>query len=625
MPARLLVPCGLLALALALGAACGDETSSGAGPAGIEDAGAPYTDAGAEARDGAAATDLGSPPQADAGGADEGTPDAGERSEDAGPDPTEALFDPTRLLRVELELDPGDWDTLRFQRRTIIDIIGPGCMEGPAHDPFTWFEAAVTVDGTRLERVGLRKKGFLGSLSDTKPSLKLKMDRYVDGQRLAGAERMTLNNNRQDPSHLHQCLGYELFRAAGLPAARCSFASVAVNGVELGIYTHLDSIKKPFLRRWFADDEGALYEGALSDFRPAWTNTFERKTNEDQADRSDLQAVVDALDAPDAELLQRLDAVIDVEQFLTFWAAEALVAHWDGYAGNRNNFYLYRDPAQGRFVFIPWGIDGAFRLPAEPPGRRSRPESVFGAGLLAYRLYALEASRARYMERLRWLLDTVWDEAALLAEIDRVVALLQPALTAAEAEPFLPAVEQVRQFVRGRYLDLHTEMALGPAWLPYPPAEEPCWLEAGHVSVGFDTRWGTHPAADIFRSGSCVMNAQYAGQEVRDLAGGAAAGIEPEGHDAGRAVLLFLSPLPDGGFIALQVLTNPRLIQAERPVALDWGETVAVFFYLEPGWAAPQLLGYVGGGALRLDIASTEPGGAVVGRVEGTLLAPPQP
>ncbi len=608
-----------LLLLVALGG-CDDDTGSAAQPAGGSDSG--LADLGTQDPDLGAAPDAGRPPadsELDGGqGAQDAAADSGPE-----PDPTAALFDMGRVLRVEIELAADDWDTLRYQRRTIIDIIGPGCMDGPAFDPFTWFEASVTVDGERLERVAVRKKGFLGSLSDTKPSLKLKFDKYVDGQRLQGAQRMTLNNDRQDPSHLHQCLGYEVFRAAGLPAARCSYASVSVNGVELGIYSHLDSIKKPFLRRWFADDEGALYEGALSDFRPAWTNTFERKTNEERADRSDLQAVVEALEAPDDELVERLEAVIDLDEFFTFWAAEALIAHWDGYAGNRNNFYLYRDPAQDRFVFIPWGIDGAFRLPAEPPERRRVPESVYAAGLLAYRLYALPSTRSRYHERLRWLLDEVWDAEELLTRIDTLVGLMQPALTPVEVERHPAAVEQVRHFVRTRRLDLHTELALGPPELPYPPGDPPCWAQTGQVAVRFETRWGTHPAPDVFRAGSCVVDAEYSGEQVEDLAGGASAGIEPEGHDAGRAVLIFLAPLPDGGFVGLHVMTHPHKIAPSEPVELDWVETVAAIFYLEPGWPQPELLGYIGDGQLVFDIASTEPGAAIVGRLEGVVLSPP--
>ena len=49
-----------------------------------------------------------------------------------------------------------------------------------------------------------------------KPSLKVRFDKYADGQQLAGLSRLTLNNMLQDPGYLTACLGYGVMRAAGL-------------------------------------------------------------------------------------------------------------------------------------------------------------------------------------------------------------------------------------------------------------------------------------------------------------------------------------------------------------------------------------------------------------------------
>ena len=89
---------------------------------------------------------------------------------------------------------------------------------------------------------------------------------------MSGLTRFTLNNAKQDPSYVNQCIGYDLFRAAGVPAPRCNFANVTVNGENLGLYVHVESVKKPYLRQYFASDEGNLYEGTLSDFRDGWTD-----------------------------------------------------------------------------------------------------------------------------------------------------------------------------------------------------------------------------------------------------------------------------------------------------------------------------------------------------------------
>ena len=61
-------------------------------------------------------------------------------------DPTQALFPADRAIVVEVTMDPDHWDALRAQTRTIIDILGPACGEGPYESPFTYFPATVTVE-----------------------------------------------------------------------------------------------------------------------------------------------------------------------------------------------------------------------------------------------------------------------------------------------------------------------------------------------------------------------------------------------------------------------------------------------------------------------------------------------
>ena len=155
-------------------------------------------------------------------------------------DPRDAYFDLDRVLDISIEIDVEDWNTLRHQTRTLADVfaeIEEYGLSRPFASIYTWFSATVTVDGQTHADVGVRKKGFVGSQSSTKPSLKLRFDKYVDGQSLPGdMSRMTLNNSVQDPSMVNTCLSYLVFAAAGNPAPRCNFATVSVNGADLGLY-----------------------------------------------------------------------------------------------------------------------------------------------------------------------------------------------------------------------------------------------------------------------------------------------------------------------------------------------------------------------------------------------------
>ncbi|MEZ4366923.1 MAG: CotH kinase family protein [Kofleriaceae bacterium] len=306
------------------------------------------------------ATACGEPP---ATTPDAELPDAAAPAVDAGPgyEAADWLFDDTHVLTVELTLAPADWDALRTQSRNVLSVLGEGCGEAPAVSPFTYVPATITIDGATTAQVGLRKKGFLGSLDPIRPSLIVDFDRYVDGQAFSGLRKLTLNNNKQDPGLVDQCLGYQLFAAAGVPAPRCTFAAVSVNGEDLGVYTHVERVEPPMLARHFADASGTLFEGTLSDFRDGWMGTFEPKTNEGAPDVAALERVRAALAlADDDAMAAAVEAAVDVDRFLRFWAIETMTAHWDGYAGNDNNFFVYADPTGGKLTFLPWGTDQLF-------------------------------------------------------------------------------------------------------------------------------------------------------------------------------------------------------------------------------------------------------------------------
>ena len=389
-----------------------------------------------------------------------------------GKDPSETLFDPATIVEVDIVMDAADWNDIRTQTRDLSKVFGPGCRSEPFFSPFTYVPATVTVNGEELQSVGVRKKGFLGSLDNQKPSLKISFDEYVADQELFGMNRLTLNNNKQDPSQIRQCVAYSLFLSAGIPAPRCNFAQVNVNGRELGVFSNVESIKKRFIARHFDDNDGRLYEGTLSDFAPDWINTFEAKTNKDDPDRSDLIAVQTALEETDEELETALSKVINIDRFMTYWALEAMINHGDGYALNRNNFYIYNDPTTGLLEFIPWGADQVLR-----PFTKFGDSLTFVESILTRRLYQLPATQQQYVTEVQAQFDAIWSEVNILEEIDRMEVLIGTIANDEHAgdEWFDLAVEVeiVRQFVRTRRAVLESVLN-EPPYFDKPPPIWPC-------------------------------------------------------------------------------------------------------------------------------------------------------
>lgn len=395
------------------------------------------------------------------------------------------IFPTDRVIDVQITVSQRDWDTIRYQSRDFMSALNEKRQFGPLDHPYTYVEASVSIDGVVFPKVGLRKKGFIGSQSHTRPSLKIRLN-HIDKQAgIEGLTNLTLNNNKQDTSQVSQFMGYALFNAIGSPAPRCAYAKVTVNGKSLGIYSHVETMRKPFLKRAFGNDNGPHYEGTVVDFNEEWENSFEHKRGNDALGREKIIALINVL-ADNKVTEEAIGELVDLNSFYPFWATESLLGFWDGYSGNNNNYFIYLNPETGKFQFSPWGADALFTNFSMDFRRNSRtPTSVKTQGLIAYRLYQLEAGRERYAKTMTELLKSHWNEVELLAELDRVAAMIQPYLLPEQREfqeeewggrgekkTFENQLADVRDFIRTRKNDILQEIGDGmPVWRrkPRPP------------------------------------------------------------------------------------------------------------------------------------------------------------
>ena len=390
------------------------------------------------------------------------------------------LFPTGKVLEVEITVDEKDWDTIRHQSRNLFEALEAKRKDGPVKGPYTWVRAKVKIDGKEFPEVGLRKKGFVGSQNTGRPSLKIKLNHKDNKAKLNGLTMLTFNNNQQDTSLMSQTMGYALYNAAGSPAPRSGYARITLNGKNLGVYSHVESLRKPLLKRGFEDDRGVLYEGTVVDFFEGWDKAFEKKIGKDRLGREKINQLIDILeqdDLPDVE--QAIGKLVDLDSFYTFWAIEGLIGFWDGYTANNNNFFVYLNPQTGKFHFLPWGLDCAFEKYSKLPGTSRRaPLSVKTKGRVAYRLYQVKSCRERYAKTIEDILDNYWNEKKLIAEIDYRHAMLKPYL--AREQVGKVRVEGIQNFIRNRRDDLTKEIAGGmPVWTarPDPPVILPNFMK----------------------------------------------------------------------------------------------------------------------------------------------------
>ncbi len=321
---------------------------------------------------------------------------------------------------------PEDWQPFdtRFLHFVSIEVASEH-LEALENDTEQRIPCDISINGVMLRNAGLRKKGGAGSMSplDNKPGWSLKFDEFVPGQSYRGLDRLLLNNAVQDRSLLNEHLAYSLYRRAGLAAPRTAHALVMFNGRTYGFYVVREAFDKRFLRTAFGDGRGNLYEGSCCmDFAAPMGNPALLELKDEQEEgrtRNDLEALATVLEtAPDDTLEQELEGLLDVDAFLTGYALEAALAHWDGLAFNLNNYYLYRRPRDGRFVLLPHGMDQLMDRPGFDPLQEPRSR-------LPWRIWAHPTLNARFRARMLQVVREVWDEPSLRERADAARAVLE--------------------------------------------------------------------------------------------------------------------------------------------------------------------------------------------------------
>jgi hypothetical protein len=216
------------------------------------------------------------------------------------------------------------------------------------------------VGGATYENCSVKIKGSVGSLrqiNEARPGLSIRTDKVKKSQEFRGIAKFQLNNCAQDNTYLHEQIAGEMARKAGIPASRCTHAFVTLNGKVQGTYVLKEGFNAEFLRYFFKNTSGHLYDGGLhQDIHP----NLECDQG-DPAEKSRLTEFAAALGEPDAaKRATRIGKILDIDAYLRYLVMENIMVHGDGYSYRANNYRLYEDPAAGKFVFFMHGMDNVF-------------------------------------------------------------------------------------------------------------------------------------------------------------------------------------------------------------------------------------------------------------------------
>ncbi|HTD65896.1 MAG TPA: CotH kinase family protein [Candidatus Limnocylindria bacterium] len=350
--------------------------------------------------------------------------------------PAEEIFDNKTVLSFRIEISPRELVFLR-------------------HEDDRKDVRATIYEGTNVwHDVGLHVKGAAGSRRgiDDKPALTLNFGKFTPKQRFHGLRKIHLNNSVQDGSYLTENLCSELYRKAGVPTPRVSYATLELNGKKRGLYVLKEGFTKDMLEIYFKNPEGNLYDGG---FLREITDQLERDLDgdEDVRDWSDLKALTKAAQHTDPlTRFDELSKVLDMDRFLSFAALQVMTWDWDGYVMNRNNYRVYHDLGTGKMVFLPHGMDqmfwevNHFIIP--------RPKRF--NGLVARAMIETPQGKKFYRERFGQVFTNVFQIEMLTNRVDELAALLRP--YAGNTNEYNGQVKRIRDLIVAQHANFEKRL-----------------------------------------------------------------------------------------------------------------------------------------------------------------------
>ncbi|MHC1737605.1 MAG: CotH kinase family protein [Ignavibacteriaceae bacterium] len=343
------------------------------------------------------------------------------------------IFDDTEVARVDVTIDPN----------TLIWIYNNVQSDSEHYAKFRFRNNQL--DET-VDSIGFRIRGNTSRYSQKK-SFKISFNTFVQGREFYGMDKLNLNGEHNDPSIIRSKLCFDIFDSLGLTAARANHVRVYINNKYYGLYINVEHIDDEFLAKNYPDDTGNLWKCLYpADLR--WLGSdpntyknlnnngvpvYELTQNEEIGDFTKLVRLINIINnTPSGSLPDSLESFIDISDVLQYLAFNILTGGWDSYWSLANNYYLYHNPTEDRFRFIPYDYDNTFGIDwsgnnwsnADP---YNWPKVNSGARPLAEKMLANDQYRDLYTHFLSFYREKVFPLANWETRINTLRDLIAPA------------------------------------------------------------------------------------------------------------------------------------------------------------------------------------------------------
>jgi spore coat protein H len=392
-----------------------------------------------------------------------------------GPLTSAELFNPTNAWTVHLTFTLNQWMVMEPNQG--VGYGGFGGRRGPGRGmnlqgpegkrnglasamgiEFTYVHADLEFAGEIFKNVAVRYKGngtYMQSRNALKRSLKVELNKYVKGQKLAGVTKLNFHSCVTDASWMNEALAHRLYRDAGVPAPRTAYARVFVtvpgtfNRKLFGLYSLVEDVDTHFVKANFPDKDGALFKpvtpemfGDLGTDWKDYNQTYDPKTKLSPAEQ---QRVIDfchlVTNASEAEFAVKLGDFVDLDELSRYLAVMVFLVDLDGIFGPGQNFYLYLSPKTRRFSFIPWDQDHSFgqfgmRGSQEQREQLSIQHPWGGEKRFLERVYGLDSFQKVYLARLKEFHQTIFRPERFHQQVNDLGVALRTAVREESSDKF---------------------------------------------------------------------------------------------------------------------------------------------------------------------------------------------
>jgi spore coat protein CotH len=293
-----------------------------------------------------------------------------------------------------------------------------------------------------------------------------------------GHRTLNLNSGWRDPAFVREPLAYYVYAACGVPAPKSGMIRLDINGKFGGLYVQVEQPERAFLDRVGlpgASAYKAVSRANEADERDlgneeAYRTCYDKETHKTEG-YAELQHFCHEL-ATATNVLDFFNQRVDLDRYINYLAASALIQHWDGF--NKNHFLVYDGQGSQKWLAVPWDLDRTFgdhwnwsfdeaRLPVLL-GTSSLP-GITGWNRLENRFFQEPVLKARFSKRLSELLETEFTEEKLYRVLDGMEAEIASTAEADRrkwpgSEPdFHAGIRQVKRFIKQRRTYLASEVS----------------------------------------------------------------------------------------------------------------------------------------------------------------------